>query len=85
MKTDPVEIFDVKPTAKEQRREGKLELVGDEFVPLEQEVGGYEDEWTAGRLHGREEIKGYGGVHWLNKAMHLEPNYTEAFVCPWRA
>jgi hypothetical protein len=83
MKDDPVEIFDVKPISEDKRREGKLEWVGDEFIAIpEDDIAGSYEDWIAGRLDETPGIKGYGGIHWLNNAKYIEPNFPTVLVCP---
>ena len=75
MKHDPVKIFKIRTTSEDQRREGKIEWVGDHFSVLEDDLGGRYYEWIAGRLQDRGDIRAYSGIHWLNKTKHMEPNY----------
>lgn len=80
MKHDPVRIFKVRPSSEDQRREGKIEWVGDHFTVLEDDLGGHYYEWIAGRLQDSGNIRAYGGIHWLNKTKHMEPNYPTVLV-----
>ena len=76
LKDDPVDLFNVKATSKKHLGESaKIEWVGENFHAAQtyENLGDYE-EWMAGRLDEMNWVRGFGGIHWLNKARHKEGN-----------
>jgi hypothetical protein len=76
LKDDPVDLFNVKATSKNHLGESaKIEWVGENFHSAQtyENLGDYE-EWMAGRLDEVNWVRGFGGIHWLNKARYKEGN-----------
>jgi hypothetical protein len=76
LKEDPVDLFNVKATSKKHLGDSaKIEWVGENFhsAITYEHLGDYE-EWMAGRLDEVNFVRGFGGIHWLNKARHREGN-----------
>jgi len=85
MKDDPFEIFDVKATSKDHiGGSEKIEWVGDKFrhAQADENLGDYSEEWITDGLDAMDWVKGYRGIHWLNKAEHKEGNVAYMTVYP---
>jgi hypothetical protein len=79
MKDDPLKLFDVTATSQDHLRGGsdRIEWIGDNFRPTTADENlGYCEDWLSDRLalDKVDWVKGYRGIHWLNKAKHREGN-----------